>query len=45
MIDIDFGNYPYVTSSNPTAGSGCTGLGIPPNKINSIYGVVKCYSK
>lgn len=33
MLDIDFGTYPYVTSSNPSVGSVCTGLGIPPNKV------------
>lgn len=43
MIDIDFGTYPYVTSSNPSVGSVCTGLGISPNKINHIVGVVKAY--
>lgn len=33
MLDIDFGTYPYVTSSNPSVGSVCTGLGVPPNKV------------
>ncbi|MEI8134112.1 MAG: adenylosuccinate synthase [bacterium] len=44
LLDIDFGTYPYVTSSSPTAGGACTGLGIPPTAIDSITGVVKAYS-
>jgi adenylosuccinate synthase len=44
LLDIDFGTYPYVTSSNPTAGGACTGLGIPPTAIDSVIGVVKAYS-
>ena len=44
LLDVDHGTYPYVTSSNPTSGGACTGLGIPPNAINSIIGVVKAYS-
>ncbi|ESO86163.1 hypothetical protein LOTGIDRAFT_220834 [Lottia gigantea] len=43
ILDIDFGLYPYVTSSNCTAGGVCTGLGIPPRSIGDIYGVVKAY--
>ncbi len=43
MLDIDFGTYPYVTSSNSTTGGACTGTGIPPNKITSVYGVMKPY--
>lgn len=43
MLDLDFGTYPYVTSSNPTVGSVCTGLGIPPLKINNVTGIVKAY--
>jgi len=43
MLDLDFGTYPYVTSSNTTIGGICTGLGLPPSKINSIIGVVKAY--
>jgi len=43
MLDIDFGTYPYVTSSNPSIGSVCTGMGVSPNKINNIWGVVKAY--
>ncbi|KAG5184211.1 adenylosuccinate synthetase [Tribonema minus] len=43
MLDIDFGTYPYVTSSNPSIGSVCTGLGVAPIKLSSIYGTVKAY--
>ena len=38
------GTYPYVTSSNCTVGGVCTGLGIPPTKINQVIGVVKAYT-
>lgn len=41
MLDIDFGTYPYVTSSNPTVGSVCTGLGLSPEKLTDRYGIVK----
>ncbi|KAJ1840739.1 Adenylosuccinate synthase, partial [Coemansia sp. RSA 2703] len=44
MLDIDFGTYPYVTSSNTGVGGVCTGLGIPPNKIGSVIGVAKAYT-
>jgi len=44
LLDIDFGTYPYVTSSSPTAGGACTGLGIPPTAIDKVIGVVKAYS-
>jgi adenylosuccinate synthase len=44
LLDVDHGTYPYVTSSNPTSGGACTGLGIPPTAINDIVGVVKAYS-
>lgn len=44
MLDIDFGTYPFVTSSNPTPGGACTGLGISPFKISRILGVVKAYT-
>eukprot|EP00164_Ancoracysta_twista_P003581 GFYU01004786.1.p1 GENE.GFYU01004786.1~~GFYU01004786.1.p1 ORF type:complete len:428 (-),score=173.56 GFYU01004786.1:143-1426(-) len=44
MLDLDFGTYPYVTSSNATIGGVCTGLGIPPRKINVVAGVVKAYT-
>ena len=43
-LDIDHGTYPYVTSSNTTAGGACTGLGFPPNKINNVIGIVKAYT-
>ncbi len=44
MLDVDHGTYPFVTSSNSTAGGACTGLGIPPNKIDRVIGVVKAYT-
>ncbi|GME86017.1 hypothetical protein B5S28_g2096 [[Candida] boidinii] len=44
MLDIDFGTYPYVTSSNTGIGGVLTGLGLPPKAINNIYGVVKAYT-
>ncbi|KAL3315518.1 hypothetical protein Ciccas_005854 [Cichlidogyrus casuarinus] len=44
MLDIDFGTYPYVTSSNCSVGGVCTGLGIPPSSIGDVYGVVKAYT-
>ncbi len=43
LLDIDHGTYPFVTSSNPTAGGACTGLGIGPTKIDSVIGVFKAY--
>lgn len=43
MLDIDFGTYPFVTSSNPSVGSVLTGLGVSPNKLGGIYGTVKSY--
>ncbi len=43
MIDIDFGTYPYVTSSNPSIGSTSTGLGVPPQAIGRVAGIVKAY--
>lgn len=43
MLDIDFGTYPFVTSSNPTAGGACTGSGLSPRKIDRVVGVIKCY--
>jgi adenylosuccinate synthase len=43
MLDIDFGTYPYVTSSNPSVGSVLTGLGVSPNKVRGVYGTVKAY--
>ena len=44
MLDIDHGTYPYVTSSNPTAGGACTGLGIGPTRIDEVIGVIKAYT-
>ncbi|MCX7879632.1 MAG: adenylosuccinate synthase [Ignavibacteria bacterium] len=44
LLDIDHGTYPFVTSSNPTAGGACTGLGVPPNKIDKVIGVSKAYA-
>lgn len=43
LLDVDHGTYPYVTSSNPTSGGACTGLGIPPTSIKAILGVAKAY--
>ncbi len=43
MLDIDFGTYPYVTSSNTTVGAICTGLGVPPKAIDHVLGVSKAY--
>ena len=44
MLDIDFGTYPYVTSSNCSIGGVCTGLGIPPARIGNVFGVIKAYT-
>lgn len=44
MLDIDFGTYPYVTSSNCSIGGVCTGLGLPPKRIGDVFGVVKAYT-
>ncbi|MEZ0537107.1 adenylosuccinate synthase [Caldicellulosiruptoraceae bacterium PP1] len=44
MLDLDYGTYPYVTSSHPTAGGFCTGAGIAPKQINEVVGVVKAYT-
>ncbi|MDR3111884.1 MAG: adenylosuccinate synthase [Elusimicrobiota bacterium] len=43
LLDLDFGTYPFVTSSNPIAGGVCSGVGIGPTKINKVLGVVKAY--
>lgn len=43
LLDVDFGTYPYVTSSNPTAAGGCIGAGVGPTRINRVIGVVKAY--
>ena len=44
MLDVDHGTYPFVTSSNSTAGGACTGLGIPPTKVDRVLGVIKAYT-
>ena len=44
LLDIDFGTYPYVTSSNTTAAGACTGLGIAPNSIGDVFGIFKAYT-
>jgi adenylosuccinate synthase len=44
MLDIDFGTYPYVTSSNAISGGACTGLGVGPTRINAVVGVTKAYT-
>ncbi|WP_422860389.1 adenylosuccinate synthase [Flagellimonas sp. S174] len=44
LLDIDFGTYPYVTSSNTTAAGACTGLGVAPNKIGRVLGIFKAYT-
>jgi adenylosuccinate synthase len=44
FLDIDHGTYPYVTSSNTTAGGACTGSGVPPNKMDTVIGVMKAYT-
>lgn len=43
MLDIDFGSYPFVTSSSTICAGACTGLGIAPNKIGKVYGIFKAY--
>lgn len=44
LLDVDFGTYPFVTSSNTTVGSVCTGLGVPPKCVDTVIGVVKAYT-
>lgn len=43
MLDVDFGSYPFVTSSNTICSGACSGLGIGPNKIGNVYGIMKAY--
>ena len=43
MLDIDFGSYPFVTSSNTICAGACTGLGIGPNKVGDVFGIMKAY--
>ena len=44
MLDIDFGTYPFVTSSSPTSGGACTGSGLSPRRVDRVVGVIKCYT-
>jgi adenylosuccinate synthase len=44
LLDVDHGSYPFVTSSNPTAGGACVGSGIPPTRISQVIGVIKAYT-
>ncbi|MFI2608128.1 adenylosuccinate synthase [Kitasatospora sp. NPDC018619] len=44
LLDVDHGTYPFVTSSNPTAGGACTGAGIGPTKIDRVIGILKAYT-
>jgi adenylosuccinate synthase len=44
FLDLDHGTYPYVTSSNTTAGGACTGSGVPPHRMNRVLGVMKAYT-
>src|SRR5271156_2243728 len=44
FLDIDHGTYPFVTSSNPTAGGACTGSGVPPHRMDRVVGVMKAYT-
>ncbi|MBK8470478.1 MAG: adenylosuccinate synthase [Candidatus Phosphoribacter sp.] len=44
LLDVDFGTYPFVTSSNATAGGACTGSGIPPNRIDRVIAILKAYT-
>ena len=43
MLDVDFGSYPFVTSSNTICAGACIGLGIGPNKVDNVYGIMKAY--
>ncbi len=43
MLDVDFGSYPFVTSSNTICAGACTGLGVAPNKIGKVFGIMKAY--
>ncbi|MBA6439620.1 adenylosuccinate synthase [Streptomyces sp. DSM 41524] len=44
LLDVDHGTYPFVTSSNPTAGGACTGTGVGPTKISRVIGILKAYT-
>ena len=43
MLDVDFGSYPFVTSSNTICAGACTGLGVGPNKVGNVFGIMKAY--
>lgn len=43
LLDVDFGSYPFVTSSNTTAAGTCTGLGVAPNRVGEVFGIFKAY--
>lgn len=43
MLDVDFGSYPFVTSSNTTCAGVCTGLGVPPSRVGNVHGIFKAY--
>ncbi len=43
LLDIDFGSYPFVTSSNTVTAGACTGLGLPPTAIGNVFGIFKAY--
>ncbi len=43
LLDVDFGSYPFVTSSNTVCAGVCTGLGVAPNRIGEVYGIFKAY--
>ena len=43
LLDVDFGSYPFVTSSNTVCAGACSGLGVAPNKIGEVYGIFKAY--
>ncbi len=43
LLDVDFGSYPFVTSSNTVTAGACTGLGVAPNKIGEVFGIFKAY--
>jgi adenylosuccinate synthase len=44
MLDIDYGTFPFVTSSSTTIGGVCTGLGVPPQSIKTTIGIMKAYT-
>ncbi|MDM1347976.1 adenylosuccinate synthase [Myroides marinus] len=44
LLDVDFGTYPFVTSSTTTAAGACTGLGVAPNKVKNVFGIFKAYT-